>query len=154
MRCAAVYSNGKCFQLAFEVVVANVRKSQVRWQAVPQTRPVAAKVNSCHRSFCVFLKQCIFWRLMNEAGDGHFQTAGECRLPGTSVRYQIMTGTPGTRVWTSLLEGQEASAIDAGQAWCGSNVLFQWWGTRRLLNWLDLLHEAVRHALQQRVTIV
>jgi len=25
----------------------------------------------------------MLWRLMNEAGDGHFQTAGECRLPGT-----------------------------------------------------------------------
>jgi len=38
----------------------------------------------------------MFWRLRKEAGDGHFQTAGECCLPGTSVCYQIMTGTPDT----------------------------------------------------------
>ena len=38
----------------------------------------------------------MFWRLRNEAGDGHFQTAGEYRLPGTSVHYRIMTGTPDT----------------------------------------------------------
>jgi len=67
----------------------------------------------------------MFWCLMKEAGDGYFQTAGECRQPGTSVRYQIMTGTPDTRVWTSLVDGQEASAIDAGQAWCGRDALFQ-----------------------------
>ena len=42
--------------------------------------------NFCHCRCCVFLEQCMFWCSMNEAGDGHFQTAGECRLPGTSVR--------------------------------------------------------------------
>jgi len=87
--------------------------------------PVAAKLLSLYRSCCVFLEQCMFWCLRNEAGDGHFQTAGECRLPGISVRYQIMTGTPDTRVWTSLVDGQEASAIDAGRAWYGRDVLFQ-----------------------------
>jgi len=43
MRCAAVFPKRNVFQLAFEVVVANVRMSQVRWQAVPQTRSGCSK---------------------------------------------------------------------------------------------------------------
>jgi len=39
------------------------------------TDAVRLQQNFCHRSCCVFLEQCMFWCLRNEAGDGHFQTA-------------------------------------------------------------------------------
>ena len=55
---------------------------EMRWQAVPQMR---------------FLEQCMSCCLRNEAGDGHFQTEGECHLPGTLVCYQIIIGTPDIR---------------------------------------------------------
>jgi len=83
------------------------------------TGAVRLQQNLCHQSCCVFLEHCMFWCLRSEADDSHFQTAGECCLPGILMSYRIMTGTPDMRVWTSLVDRQEASAIDVGWAWCG-----------------------------------
>jgi len=44
------------------------------------TDAVRLQQNSCHRICCVFLEQCMFWCLRNEASDGHFQQANVCYI--------------------------------------------------------------------------
>ena len=84
------------------------------------TDAVRLQQNVCHHSCCVFLEQCMFWCLRNEAGDGHFQTAGECRLPDTSVRNRII---PDTRVRTCLRTTLFCAAVSVFVHRCTWNML-------------------------------
>jgi len=90
MRCVAV-----CPKRMFSVGIWSCShcRNVASEMAGCSTDTVWLQQNFCRRSYFVFLEQCMFWCLRNEAGDGHFQTAGECHLPGTSVCYRIMTGT-------------------------------------------------------------
>ena len=46
-------------------------------------------------------------------------------------------------------------ATDAARTRCGHDALLQSWGVlRRHLQWLDFLHETVRHTLWQRIAVV
>ena len=64
-QCAALQSiQAETFSVGvwtFEVVVANVRKSQVGEMAGCSTDAVRLQQNSCHRSCYVFLEQCGAW---------------------------------------------------------------------------------------------
>jgi len=156
MHCALVrcsLSEDKCFQLTFEIVVANVRKSQVRWQAVPQMRSGCSKTSVTVA--VVFLEQCMFWCLRNEAGDGHFQTAGECRLPGTPYIGALPDNDWYTRHAslnvTRWRTGSQCNWRRTGVMWSQCFVPVM---RRAAAFWTDQWPDLSREALQQRVTTV